>query len=318
MKKHFLACLIAALALQGAAAIADETRTFIDDAGRSVEIPASPARIASLHDLYFSVPLIELGVPPIASHGRVDGEAIFMRSAKMLTGVDFDTSGIAFLGAGVDIDPEIVAAAEPDLIILSTNQDPALYAHVAPTILLDFNVSDKFEIYERLAELTDSTAQLDILKARYGEQVSQLAALANPAETSINVIAAVSGQVRSYHRFAALGKVLGDAGFAAPEALADVAYGEFADFSPELFPEMDADIVFVTYRAEFGETPADAYAQLEGVVPGFCGFISACHEGRMIAIPRDETLATSYAALGSLAYAVLATSTAARLDAFAQ
>ena len=105
--------LVAALSFSAAA---QDTRTIIDDAGRSVEIPANPQRIVSLHDLYFSVPLIELGVLPAASHGRmvVEGQP-FMRSAKMMTGVDFDNSPIAFLGTGTDIDPEIIAAIEAGL-----------------------------------------------------------------------------------------------------------------------------------------------------------------------------------------------------------
>lgn len=301
----------AALALFAALpALAEETRVFIDDAGRTVEIPTHPQRIASLHDLFFSVPLIELGVLPVGSHGRAGEDGIsFMRSSKMMTGVDFDTTDIAFLGTGTEIDPEAVAEVEPDLIILSTNQEPELFAHIAPTILLDFDRSDKFELYERLAEIAGKEDRLALLEARYGQQVAQLRSLVDTASVSVNVIAAVEGQVRSYRHFAALGRVLRDAGFAMPDAVADVAYGQNADFSPELLPQMDADLVFVTYRAEFGETPQDAYAQLEALVPGYCAFLTACQNGRLIAIPRDETFVSSYGALGMLAYTVLGLTT---------
>ncbi|GLQ56783.1 ABC transporter substrate-binding protein [Devosia nitrariae] len=301
----------AALALLAALpALADETRSFIDDAGRTVEIPADPQRIASLHDLFFSVPLIELGVLPVGSHGRAgDDGATFMRSSKMMTGVDFDTADVAFLGTGTEIYPEAVAEIEPDLIILSTNQDPELFAHIAPAILLDFNRSDKFELYERLAEITGREDRLALLEARYEQQIGQLRSLVDTANVSVNVIAAVEGQVRSYSHFAALGRVLRDAGFAMPDAVANVDYGQYADFSPELLPQMDADLVFVTYRAEFGETPADAYGQLEALVPGYCAFLTACQNGRLIAIPRDETFVSSYGALGMLAYTVLGLTT---------
>lgn len=301
---------VAALALIAMPALADETRSFLDDAGRTVDIPADPQRIASLHDLFFSVPLIELGVVPVGSHGRAgDDGATFMRSSKMMTGVDFETADIAFLGTGTEIDPEAVAEIEPDLIILSTNQDPELFAHIAPTILLDFDRSDKFELYERLAEITGTQDRLALLEARYEQQVGQLRSLVDTGSLSVNVIAAVEGQVRSYPRFAALGRVLRDAGFAVPEAVADVEYGQYADFSPELLPQMDADLIFVTYRAEFGETPEDAYAQLEALVPGYCAFLTACQNGRLIAIPRDETFVSSYGALGMLSYTVLALTT---------
>lgn len=304
-------CLAAALALAGTAAMAQETRTLVDDAGRSVDIPLKPQRIATLHDLYFTVPLIELGVMPVASHGRMgEGGKPFIRSAKALTGVDFDNSPIAFLGTGTEIDPELVAAAEPDLIILSTNQKPEAYSQIAPTVLLDFNVSDKFELYDRLAEVTGTQDRLALLKTRYDLQIANLRRLVDTEAISVNIIGAVEGQVRSYRHFAALGKVLDEAGFALPPALPEIAAGQYADFSPERLQDMDADLILVSYRAEEGETAQDAYDQLEAAVPGYCAFLSACQNGRLIAIPRDETFAASYGALGTLAYTITALTTA--------
>jgi len=302
------AALAAGLAVP---AFAQETRTVTDDAGRTVEIPADPQRIVSLQDLFFSVPLIELGIIPVGSHGRSngDGTAPFMRSSKMITGVDFDTADIAFLGTGKDIDPEAVAAVEPDLIVLSTNQDPEIFATIAPTILLDFNVSDKYALYDRLAEITGTQDNLDLLKGRYEQQLAQLSTVVDTQNISVNVIAAVEGQIRSYRHFAALGRVLDEAGFAMPDAVRDVPYGQYEDYSPERLPDMDADLVLVTYRAEQGETAQDAYDQLEAAVPGFCSFLTACQNGRLIAIPRDETFVTSYNALGTLAYSLIALTT---------
>lgn len=288
-------------------ALAQETRTITDDAGRSVEIPADPQRIASLQDLFFSVPLIELGVTPVGSHGRVviEGQP-FMRSSKMLTGVDFDTAPITFLGTGTEIDPEAVAAVDPDLIILSTNQDPEAFASIAPTVLLDFNRSDKFELYDRLAEITGTGDALKLLETRYAQQLNQLKAQVDAPNISVNVIAAVEGQIRSYRHFAALGRLLDEADFAMPDAVKEIEYGKFADFSPERLPELDADLILVTYRAEEGETAQDAYDLLEATIPGYCAFLKACQNGRLIAVPRDETFASSYSALGSLAYTLIA------------
>ena len=52
-------------------------QSFTDDLGRVVTVPRHPQRIVSLHDLDITIPLIELGVPPVASHGRTrpDGSA---------------------------------------------------------------------------------------------------------------------------------------------------------------------------------------------------------------------------------------------------
>lgn len=95
----------------------EPVQVFTDDLGRKVTVPAHPKRIVSLHDLDITIPLIELGVPPVASHGRTrpDGSH-FIRSGALLTGVDFDNSSIAFIGTA-DIDIEAIVAAKPDLII---------------------------------------------------------------------------------------------------------------------------------------------------------------------------------------------------------
>ncbi len=106
------------LLLTGAVSAADpQTQTFTDDLGRTVTVPLHPQRIVSMHDLDITIPLIELGAPPIASHGRTrpDGSH-YLRSSAQLTGVDFDNSDIRFIGTA-DIDLEAVAAARPDLII---------------------------------------------------------------------------------------------------------------------------------------------------------------------------------------------------------
>ena len=89
---------------------AEPTQTFTDDLNRKVVVPVHPKRIVSLHDLDITIPLIELGVPPVASHGRTrpDGSH-FLRSSGMLTGVDFDNSDITFIGTA-DIDIEAIAA----------------------------------------------------------------------------------------------------------------------------------------------------------------------------------------------------------------
>ena len=84
------------LLLTGAvSAAAPQTQTFTDDLGRTVTVPLHPQRIVSMHDLDITIPLIELGVPPVASHGRTrpDGSH-YLRSSAQLTGIDFDNSDI--------------------------------------------------------------------------------------------------------------------------------------------------------------------------------------------------------------------------------
>lgn len=75
--------------------------------------------------------------------------------------------------------------------------------------------------------------------------------------------------------------------------------------SAEALPELDADFLFVTYRTDTLETPADAITHLEGVAPDFCNFLHACRENQMIVMPREEASASSYYALGVMAYTVI-------------
>ena len=301
-----IAGILAFAALLAAPALAQDTRSFTDDAGRVVEIPLHPQRIASLQDLFFTIPLIELGAPPVGSHGRVEDDGTpYLRSAKMLTGFDYDNTGIQFLGTGTEIDPEKVAALEPDLIILSNNQKPEQYEQIAPTILIDFVTRDKYDIYQLLAELTGTEETLARLDGRYAKQIEQIKRLVDTPNVSVNVFAALEGQIRVYRHFASLGRVLRDAGYAMPEAVRDIPDGENASFSAEMLPEMDADVIFLTYLAERGETAQDAYAQMEALVPGFCDYLTACKAGNLVAIPRDETTSTSYNALSMMAFTVL-------------
>ena len=286
---------------------AQETRSFTDDAGRTVEIPVHPEAIASLQDLSITVPLLELGVYPVASHGRTteEGEG-FIRSSKVLTGIDFDNSDIQFVG-NLPVDVEAVAAAEPDLIITTPWQTAPVeqLEAIAPTIVLDDTVRGDFGMYEALAEITGTTDTLAVLEGRYESQIEQIRRLIDTQSISVNVIQGVEGEVLSWHTYGGLGRVLRDAGFTFPDRVEAIEEGQFARMSAEALPELDADFLFVTYRTATLETPQDALGHLEQVMPNFCEFLHACRENQMIVMPREEASASSYYALGVMAYTVI-------------
>ncbi len=163
------------LLLTGAvSAAAPQTQTFADDLGRTVTVPLHPQRIVSMHDLDITIPLIELGAPPIASHGRTrpDGSH-YLRSSAQLTGVDFDNSDIRFIGTA-DIDLEAVAAARPDLIITEPSRHVSVeqLEKIAPTVSIDHLQGSAPEIYRKLAQLTGTQPRLAILERRYQEQIT--------------------------------------------------------------------------------------------------------------------------------------------------
>ncbi len=288
-------------------ALAQQTRTFADDAGRTVEIPAQPLRIVSLQDLAITVPLLELGVTPVGSHGRTTAEGEpFIRSSDVLTGVDFDNSEIKFVG-NLPADVEAIAALEPDLILPTPWQTAPLAQldAIAPTVVLDDSMRGDLGMHDALAEITGTRDKLEVLKARYAGQIAQIRRLIDTQSISVNVIQGVDGQVLSWHTYGALGKVLRDAGFQFPDRVEAIPEGEFARMSGEEFTALDADFLFATYRTDTLETPADALGYLEEVMPGFCDFLHACRENQMIVVPREEASASSYYGLGVLSYMVI-------------
>ena len=273
VKSPILASLLLAASLLSPA-VAQDTASFTDDLGRVVEIPTQPLRIVSLHDSNLTVPLLELGVVPVGSHGRTTeaGEP-YIRSSGMLTGVDFDNSSIAFVG-NLPADIEAIAAMEPDLILTIPWQTAPLdqLEAIAPTVVLDSDTRQGLAMYEALAAITGTQDRLASLEGRYQQQIAQIRKLVDTENITVNVMQGNSGVFYVAHTYGGLGKILRDAGFKFPAVVDALPAGGSESFTPERLTELDADVIFVTYRAEGGETPADARAALEAVLPGWGAF----------------------------------------------
>ena len=305
LKTLFLAGMLS-LTMLAMPAMAQETRSFTDDLGRIVEIPVHPQRIASLHALTFTIPLLELGVIPVGSQGDTgDDSEPHIRSGMTIAGTDFDNSDIAYLGPNLPPDFEAIAAVRPDLIIAFQNQESVVdqLELIAPTIVLSNQTG--YEVYDILADITGTQDRLATLKARYESQVAQIRRIIDTGTVTVNHLAPGDGALSVWETYFNLGKVLRDAGFDFPAAVDAMEPNSYVAFSPETLPELDADILFVTYRTDQLETPAIAKAAFESVVPGFCAHLHACRNGQLIYIPREEVTAKSYDALSMLAYAVL-------------
>ncbi|TCC00108.1 iron-siderophore ABC transporter substrate-binding protein [Kosakonia quasisacchari] len=278
---------------------AEPTQVFTDDLGRVVTVPLHPKRIVSLHDLDITIPLIELGVPPVASHGRTrpDGTHV-LRSSGMLTGVDFDNSAIKFIGSA-DIDIEAVAAAKPDLIITepSRNTPVEQLEKIAPTVSIDHLEGGAPEIYRKLAQLTGTQARFAILERRYHEQIAALKKTIDTNKITVSVIQANNGKINVLHSYHSLGRVLRDAGFRFPPLIDSIPDGGRIDVSAERLPELDADFVFATWRGDTGGKPQDEMAAMDAVMPGWCDFLTACRSGHYVLISREEAISNSFASL---------------------
>lgn len=296
-------------------AAAQETRTVTDDLGRSVEVPADPQRIVVLHDKNLGTPLIELGVIPVGSHGRTTAEGEpFIRGSITVTGYDLDNSDIAYMG-GNPADIEAIAAADPDLILSSTwqNADADQLSAIAPTVVVDTTARGTIGVFPLLAEATGTEDVLDRLEARYDAQIAQLRRIVPTEDITVSVLQGVEGELYVQHTYSALGKVLRDAGFRFPEAVDAIPEGTAETWSAERLPELDADVIFLTYRTDQEQVPQDALDAVEAVFPGFCEQLHACREGQLVILPRAEATSASYDALMTLSMAVLAATSSSEI-----
>lgn len=301
-----LIAAVLAVFLAAAPAMAQDTRSITDLAGRTVDIPAHPQRIVSLHDVAITIPLIELGVPPIGSHGRTtaDGKP-FIRSSAVLTGVDFDNSTIEFVG-NLPADIEAISALEPDLIITTEWQTAPVdqLEKIAPVVVIDTS-ADAFKAYEFLADVTGTKDRMAYLQARYDGQIAQIKRLIDTANISVSVIQGNDGALYVEHTYGTLGRVLRDAGFKAPALIDAIPEGGDMMVPAERLPELDADFVFATYRTDTLETPATSNEKLNAVVPDFCQYLTACQNNQLITIPREEASANSFYALGAVSFMLI-------------
>ena len=301
-----LSGLVLAAILTLSPAIAQETRTLTDGTGTEVAVPTDPQRVVALHDTSLTVALLELGIVPVGSHGRVVEDAEpYIRSGKLITGYDFDNSDIAFVG-GLPADVEAVAALEPDLILTTDWQtaDVDQLRAIAPTYVFDISTTDDFEVYETIAEVTGKTDVLDKLKTRYKAQLDMINGLVDTSDITVSVIQAHGGELQVWNTYGSLGKVLRDAGFVFPDAINAIEGNERQIFSGESYPEFDADFIFVTYRPSRGESPESAREALDEVLPGWCAVMHACRNGQIVYIPREIASSATYDSLTVLAQIV--------------
>lgn len=283
---------------------AQEMRAYTDDAGIEVQVPVDPQRIVSMHDSSLTTPLLELGIVPVGSFSRVDeaGNA-YMRGTATLSGVTFENTDIAPIG-GQEPDIEAIAALAPDLIVMSpfTTTPREQLERIAPTVLVEDNMRGELATFEDLAELTNTQDRLQLLKDRYASQIEQLKGALGDRELSASIFLVHDGEVQVWHTYGVVGKVLRDAGFSFPEALNRIEGDDRERLSAETIPELDADLVFLTYLAESGVQSVKD--ELDTMLPGYCDFLHACRNDQIVYLPREDAVARSYNAAGMMAAAI--------------
>ncbi len=295
MRHHFTA--FAALLAFACPAVAQETRTVVDDLGRTVEVPSEPKRIASLDGKLVTNLLIELGAPPIGTQARTVNQEIMLDAGPTVTGTFMGDTDLAFFGT-YPIDVEAVAAAKPDLIIFANwlaDNDMSQFEAIAPTVYVDIDARVGQDLGAFLAELTNTQDRLAILDARYEAQIAQLKAIVDTENTTVSTFRAFDGTIRVLHPLMIVGQVLEDAGFRFPEIFATFERGvDDIPLSAEELQQLDADWIVLPYYYPREPGPQAAYDAMEQAFPGWCQAMTACREGRVIYVPGFEATTASY------------------------
>jgi iron complex transport system substrate-binding protein len=253
----------------GAAGTPSATDGAEDGATRTVqhhfgttEVPVDAQRIVTpTQDQNALLPLLELGVVPIASAGHTldDGTEIFRRTEG------YDTSGVEWIGPyGGEVDVEAVAALRPDLIVVEEFTEQQVYdqlSRIAPTVGIRIFDRPLTEVLADFASLVGRTDRAEALHAAYEERIDALLADLGDRRESLSVSVISAGDPGQFHRAdegQALGTVMADLDLLRP-APQDGPGGDFDTFSVETLDEHDADVLLlVSYAGEDQDPGIDA------------------------------------------------------------
>ncbi len=167
-----LICLILSLGLCNAARANDtSTIRFTNEFG-TIEVPAHPRCVVSLHDFSLTSQLLELGITPCGSTGRkrLGAETAFRGSSGR-----YDTSAIRYIGTHQAPDLETIAALKPDLIVGLSYHAPLRekLSLIAPVVLLPLREKGIRASARELAALTDRLPRYQELASEYDSVVTR-------------------------------------------------------------------------------------------------------------------------------------------------
>lgn len=237
----------------GGETTSDGTRPFEHAAGVT-DVPVNPERIVTTTDQNALLPLLELGVEPVASAGLVqdDGTEKFRRVEG------FDTSDVEFVGAYGQPNAEAVAAQNPDLIV-GYEFDEEFYdtlSQIAPTVLIQIFDRPLDEALLDFADLVGRLARAKAFREEYVQRVDSLLDRLGDRKDEISVSVITAGDPGQFYRAdtgQALGTVMNDLNL--PRPTPQRGEGNDETFSLETISEHDADVVLVINYSEEGQDP---------------------------------------------------------------
>jgi iron complex transport system substrate-binding protein len=270
------------------------TRPF-EHASGVTDVPVNPQRIVATSDQNALLPLLELGVEPIASAGALedDGEGTFRRTEG------FDTSGIEFVGDFLEPNFEAIANLEPDLIVGYEFQEDIYdrLSQIAPAVLIQIFDRDLDEALMDFADLVGRRDRAEELRKEYVQRVDALLEDLGDRkdELSVSVITPGDSPGQFYRADVgqALGTVMGDLDL--PRPAPQQGEGDFEPFSLETLSEHDADVVLVIDYSEESQDPN--FEELVG--SPLYKSLAASEAGQAYIIDGTRTVGAAWARMGA-------------------
>jgi iron complex transport system substrate-binding protein len=277
----------------GGDAASGERRPFEHAAGVT-EVPVSPQRIVTVTDQNALLPLLELGVKPLASAGSLEegGSGIFRRTEG------FDTSGIEFVGDFTEPNLEAIANLEPDLIVGYEVQENIYdrLSQIAPTVMIQVFDRGLDEALMDFADLVGRRDRAEELRQEYVQRVDALLEDLGDRREELSVSVISPGDTASQFYRAdvgqALGTVMGDLDL--PRPAPQQGAGDFEPFSLETLPEHDADVVLVIDYAEEGSDSASLLTESP-----LYRSLAAYEAGQAYVIDGTKTVGAAWARMGA-------------------
>lgn len=272
------------------------TRT-INHAAGTTEVPVDPRRIVTLQDQNALLPLLELGVKPVASAGLVndDGTTTFRRTEG------FDTAGIESVGAYGEPNLEAIAAARPDLIICDEFSAEDVYdelSRIAPTVFVQVFERPLTDALIDFAEVVGRRERAEELQAAYDARIRDFGSAlgGDLATTTVSLLS--TGDPGSFYQADSGGQaqytVMLDLGLPRP-AKQRAGEPDADEYSLEQLPEHDADAVIIN---DFGgESPDPGVAAL--VESSLYANLAATRAGQSYVIDATRSVGSAWARMGA-------------------
>ncbi|WKD62146.1 putative siderophore-binding lipoprotein YfiY precursor [Corynebacterium ciconiae DSM 44920] len=241
-----------------------KTRTFTDDAGREVTIPAHPQRLVSTKGI---TSLVALGITPV---GIANMEIDLYPYPDVLEQLRKDD--VTDLNER-ELNIEKVMSLQPDVIVAATPRDDdnrETLAAIAPTLVIDsgderkHRWDDTLRFFARVMDKEDKAEELldayhervEAFRKKHGEYLK---------DKTVSVLRIRNDNLIIYTKSSFAGGVLEDVGIRRPHnqdldlaATKAATNGESIEafpLSPERLKEADADIMFVVVQVH--ENPSE-------------------------------------------------------------